>query len=225
MTMVSKWEYSHDPDVVIKDLPERTSTIRKIAKEHVKFFFSVPAVDHPLSYHELPFDRRKELDDHQQTFHGGGEDDPNTLGIWHLLGANLIGFYKTHLPVTRDWAILTSPWIAFSSRAEYPRLAPSSPIDDQLRDLVKKDVDGVSTLYASINHETITPIRIADSVPDVDIGPNNVFGIAPESDVEVFFDGYFALLKPLPLGDNLIESIGLGVNFENSVRYAVYARR
>ena len=223
MTAISRWEYTHDPDEVIKSLPEETNTVTKAVHKHVKFFFSVPDVDHPASYNELSFDRRRQLDGHQRSFHGG--EDNVTVGIWQLLGANLFGLYKTYLPVGRDWAILVSPWVAFSSRAEFPRLAPPPEIDEQLQNLVKNDVDGVSKYYASIDHEALTPIRIAGSVPVVNIVENNVFGIEPMNDVQVFFDGYFVLLKPVPPGDHLIESIGLGPNFENSVRYLVYARR
>lgn len=222
MSVISRWEYTHDPDVELEGLPDDTNTIRKIARQHVKFFYEVPAVDHPISYHELPFDRRLQIDDHQRAFHSREGND--TTGIWHLLGANVIGFYKTYLPVNRIWAILFSPWIASSSTAEFPLLAPSPPINQQLQDLVTNDVDGVSTIYSSIDHEALTPIRIADSVV-VNIGPNNVFGIDPQNDVQVFFDGYFVLLKPLSVGDHLCESIGLGANFENSVRYSVYVRR
>ena len=66
----------------------------------------------------------------------------------------------------------------------------------------------------NIDGEELTPIRIAGSVPVVNIVENNVFGIEPMNDVQVFFDGYFVLLKPVPPGDHLIESIGLGPNFK-----------
>lgn len=49
-----------------------------------------------------------------------------------------------------------------------------------------------------------------------------MFAIHPGQNETAYFAGFFNLLKPLPLGDHLIESRGYALNYEIDVRYSVY---
>ena len=213
-------EYIYAQDEKISDLDNKS--YEYAAKEWVKFFFYMPEEHHPQSHYVLPYDRRREIDSIQESFHQS--EDEKTVGIWHLLGGYVTGFYTTKLPVYRKWAIMFSPYAAFSSTEEFP----SIKTDQELEKFVEEDVNGLDRLEVKINRkqyfsEKKPPPRIRSSV-EVDIRQDNVFGISPTRNVKVFFDGYFVLLRPLSPGDYIIDSTGKAPNYEKEVRYAIYTR-
>jgi hypothetical protein len=215
MSEVSRWEFTHNPDTPIPELDNKKMV--DIADDWVSFFLSVPEEDHPHSHSELTLNRRKQLDAQQENFHGS--ENESKTGVWHLLQGFLAGFYTTYLPPPRKWAIMFSPYITVASTAEFPSLTTAAQLDE----FTKKDTDAVFQLDATINDERLMPVRIAGSV-EVDIKGNNLFGINPTPNVEVVYNGYFNLLKPVLPGDYLIRSRGYSPNFQNDVRYAVYSR-
>src|SRR5206468_10987386 len=120
------------------------------------------------------------------------------------------------LPDSQQWPIMFSQYITMSSEAEFP----SSQNEEDLKNLVANDTNAAYRLESVVNSERLMPVEISGSV-QVNITGNNVFGIPPATNETVFLAGFFTLLKPLPLGDHLIESKGYSPNYENDVRYSV----
>jgi len=220
--VISRWVFTNDPDESIKDLGGKTMT--DIANLWVKYYFKIPAELHPGSHHEHVFGRRKDLDDHQKRYQDGlSEDVPR---VWNLEPANLVGFYKTILPDDREWPVMFSTYVTFSSHAEFPSLKKP----DEFLSNVRTDTGAVYRSEATINNEVLAPVLIQPDKPVIlTIEKDNPLGIpgGPHNNEEVYYAGLFILLKPFGqenLGDNLIKSKGYSPNFESDVNYIVYNR-
>jgi hypothetical protein len=207
------WEYPEDPSTII---PQLGKSMEEIADDWIKFFFFVDKKDHTYSQNDWSFDRRLALDGRQRAFYGPG-NDPKT---WFLLPGKVPGFHRTNLPDNRIWAVMFSPYMTAASTVEFPSIRNGG----DLRNFVMSDTDRVYRLEASINGETLTTVRIKRDV-EVNIVANSVIDNTGASTAQVYYDGQFVLLKPLPLGETIITSRGYSPNFENDVRYSVYTRR
>jgi hypothetical protein len=209
------WEFADAQGTPIPEMDGRT--IEVFAQRYVEFFYELPAADHPHSNLEINFDRRRQLDAQQENFHRG--EDETKAGSWNLVDSFTTGFYRTFLPSPRSWAIMFSPYFTMASTAEFPTLTTQADLEK----FVNNDTGRVTQLEAKINGVRLNPVRVKTSV-EIDIRGGNVLELNPQQNVKVVIDGFFELLKPLPLGDFLIESTGISPNYENRVRYAVYNR-
>jgi len=190
--------------------------------DYIKFFFEVDREKHPHDQFELRLnDKRGHLDADQEK----RTRPPGGARLWHLLHGYLTNFYRTQIPANRHLPIMFSPYISLAAfnkddanKSEFPGVA-----EGDLRRLVKEDTDEVYLLQARINGRGLTSLRLAGRADDINITPNNVLGL-DAGKYDVYYDGHFVKLEPLPPGDHLIESRGYAPNFENDVRYSVYTR-
>jgi hypothetical protein len=219
----SVWEYPESPST---NIPQLGQSMEQIADDWVKFFFFVDRMDHPYSQNDWFHPRRKALDDRQVQFHGTGTGTGSIAKTWFLLPGKIPGFYRTNLPPVippnnRIWAVMFSPYMTAASTLEYPQLTTAA----QLQNLVSSDTGRVYSVEATINGEPLTTARIVRNVT-MRIEPNSVIdNLSGVNNVQVYYDGQFVLLQPLPLGETLITSRGYSPSFENDVKYSVYTRR
>jgi hypothetical protein len=209
----SDWEYPEEPG---DRIPQLDKSMVEIADDWIKFFFFVDRRDHPYSQNDWTVERRLSLDGRQRAFYGGG----NAPKTWFLLPGNILGFHRTNLADNRIWAVMFSPYMTAASTLENPSLTNA----DDLANSVANDTNRVYRVEASVNGEPLTTVRITRNV-EVHVEPNSVIDNSGAADTQVYYDGLFILLKPLPLGETIITSRGYSPNFENDVRYSVFTRR
>jgi hypothetical protein len=213
----SVWEYPESPS---DPIPQLGKSMNEIADDWIKFFFFVAREQHPWSQNDFAFERRFALDERHNNFYGppGPNPPPKTR---FLLPGKIPGFYRANLPDNRIWAVMFSPYMTAASTLEFPELTTAA----ELQNFVSADTGNVYRVEATVNGQPLTTERITRNV-EVDIVQNSVIdNTAAAPGTRVYYDGLFVLLKPLPLGETIIESRGHSPNFENDVRYSVYTRK
>ena len=212
----SKWEYPEDPGNEISQLGK---SMEDIADDWIRFFFFVDRKDHPYSQNDWSFDRRLALDERQKVFYK--DQNEGLAKTWFLLPGKMPGFHRTNLPENRIWAVMFSPYMTCASTFEYP----SKKTEGDLKKFVMSDTDKVYKVEALVNGETLTTARVTRSA-EVNIVENSVIDNTARADkVQVFYDGLFVLLMPLPLGETIVTSRGYSPVFENDIRYSIYTRK
>lgn len=196
-------------------------TAQEVA-DYITFFFEVPRGSHPHDQFELRLnDKRFGVDDLQKK-----RARRQGVEVWHLLHGYLTNFYRTQIPADQHLPIMFSPYISLAAfnrdepdKSEFPDVN-----EGDLPDLVKEDTDQVYLLQARLNGRGLTTFRLVDKAANIEIkNGDNVLGL-DRGTYDVYYNGHFVKLEPLPPGDHLIESRGYAPNYENDVRYSVYTR-
>jgi hypothetical protein len=113
------------------------------------------------------------------------------------------------------------------SYAEFPALKT----EPELRQCAKEDQDNVRNVQLVVDGISIDDwreYRVSSPLFNITLPENNILGLPPQQ-TQAVSDGYFIMLKPLPVGEHIIDSSGNLVdvtttgtlNFVSEVRYHI----
>jgi hypothetical protein len=151
------------------------------------------------------------------------QDNPN---VWFLSGTSG-GYSERSCTIPAGKAILISPIEVECSYAEFPALKTES----ELRQCAKEDQDNVRNVQLVVDGISIDDwreYRVSSPLFNITLPENNILGLPPQQ-TQAVSDGYFIMLKPLPVGEHIIDSSGnlvdvttTGIlNFVSEVRYHI----
>ncbi len=163
--------------------------------------------------------------------------------VWNVFGAYLpTGYHRSILRIVNNggWAIAAPIYVALPSVEEFPELGKNSagnPLPDHdiynnLMNLAREDVDGVYEVVAKLNGNSLETCKMETPAPTdpnpvpfrvTGVPANNVIDASP-GNVNLVQAGYWVFLKPLRLGDNLLELMGYSRNYAVQVRYTITVR-
>lgn len=152
-----------------------------------------------------------------------GQDNPN---VWFLSGTSG-GFAERKCTIPAGKAILISPIEVECSYAEFPALKTES----ELRQCAKEDQDNVRNVRLAVDEVLLDDwreYRTSSPLFNITLPENNILGLRPQK-TQAVSDGYFIMLKPLPVGEHIVDSSGSLVdvtttgtlNFASEVRYHI----
>jgi hypothetical protein len=114
------------------------------------------------------------------------------------------------LPVISNWEVKTSP----------------ADTEADMRAHVKNAIDHVTTVEASVDGtplQNLSNYRVASPLFNVTLPKNNLLGV-PEGPTVGVSDGYWILVKPLPVGDHTIYLNGAAVDVADPSNNVVITR-
>lgn len=130
------------------------------------------------------------------------QQDPN---MWFLAGTSGGNAVRTcQIPAGK--AVM---FTVINVRCDY-LVDKVSKTESDLRNCAKDDQDTVNVVNATIDGRPVDKLnsfRIQSPLFDINLPPNNIAGVPPGS-TQAVSDGWFIILKPLPLGEHQIKSYG-----------------
>jgi hypothetical protein len=149
------------------------------------------------------------------------QDNPK---VWFLAGTSG-GFAERKCTIPAGVAILISPIEGECSFAENPSLHTKA----ELLQCVKADQNAVRDVRLTVDGVSLDgwrDYRISSDLFNLTLPENNIIGVSPQK-TQAVSDGYFIMLKPLPIGEhtvyssgNLIDVTTTGtLNFASQVKY------
>ena len=133
---------------------------------------------------------------------GISQQDPN---IWFLAGTSGGDAVRTcQIPAGK--AVM---FTVINVRCDY-LVDKVSKTESDLRNCAKDDQDTVNVVNATIDGRAINNLnsfRFQSPLFDIILPPNNIAGV-PQGSTQAVSDGWFVILKPLPVGEHQIKSYG-----------------
>jgi hypothetical protein len=84
--------------------------------------------------------------------------------------------------------------------------------ESELRTCAKADQDKVTSATITVDGGQVKPYRLQSPLFTVTLPENNALGFKPQT-TPALADGYWAILKPLPVGSHTIHASGSLVDF------------
>jgi hypothetical protein len=208
---LSQEDIEHNPDDTVCKINAEEWT-----KRWWQWMLRIREQDNPFIHYEGgPYRRR--IDQLQ------GEDQEDCEERVYFLAGSPYGesnVAKSIIP-EGNWSVLATPYVCGAAQAEYPSLG----VND-LNNLVRRDVEGVREMVATLDDMVLTPFRITTTrlftvtqLPD-----DNILGI-PNSrlgsnrSIEMVQDGYWIWLRPLDPGDHWLHLRGYSRNYQLDTNY------